>query len=263
LYFDYYTHNLIRKESFVNGVRQGITETYLNNKICKHIPYSNGLIEGDLIYFDLAGNKISSVSYKDDLPQKGIEVQIFESFDNLKKTIYENGKIIELQYISNNNLLEKQVLVKGEEFFTTIYYSGGKPKFTYSLSNNLLQGKVTYFSESGKKVYVGWVENGTMIGGELWLNTTNYFNEEKSDFYKLTYNKARINLKGIALPKKVEFELSESLLSQERKSMIFNFLSITSLSPSMLYNNTESTGIFNSGLDSNFNPPAIIEQIKN
>jgi uncharacterized protein len=270
LHYEATTQKLLKKELFEKGVQQGTTEIYLNEKVSQKIPYLNGEIEGEVIYFDLNGDKASSLFYKANQPQNGTATEYYDYTNEVGIKIYANAEIIETQLLMHGVLREKQILDGSNGYLTTNYYDNGKQKFSYNLKDGLLHGKISYYSDQGKKLYQAIVENGLLKDGELWLNTSSYYYYDiKADFYKLKINKSNTNLVGITLPSKVEFELDEKNSSKEGKSMILNFLSINSLYPNSLYNN-EDFGMENSiGTPDypvphvlEFNPPTVIEEEK-
>ncbi|WP_306353510.1 toxin-antitoxin system YwqK family antitoxin [Flavobacterium sp. '19STA2R22 D10 B1'] len=264
LYYGYYTNALDKKVNYVNGTLQGITEIYTEGVLAQQIPYENGMVNGNVLYFDLTGKNISSLEYANNEIQNGTTTEFETSSTvNFRQSDYKNGKLTESRIYINNKIVQQQILESDETYNVANFYENGKPKFKYKTNADLLHGKVQYFDEKGKKQYEAEFNKGSLVDGEIWLtNSTNYYLESTANYIKIIKTKKEIKSQGIILPNKIDFEIIEKITDAQSKSKLNYVIKTSEIYPSELHNNTPplsyydySTGLIDVGTPIKYEAP--------
>jgi antitoxin component YwqK of YwqJK toxin-antitoxin module len=206
---------LIEYIKYIQGVKEGVHQEYVNGKINIEKNYYEGFLDGKTTYFNNEIGK-KEVFYKDGYIVKEIQIYLDEDSETLK---------VEKHY--NNNLLEKEIITKVDLNLTSksikhfsIYkihiekqYEDGKLVKYYYHSDYNKSGKVFYYEE-GKLI------SKQIYGSNFYLKEFPFFRAPFT-YFKLYFTK------------KIKLYLSknyEECFTCDKNGMFFNPLAENGIS---------------------------------
>jgi antitoxin component YwqK of YwqJK toxin-antitoxin module len=152
---DSYTTGVLIPEfvyNYKNGVKEGPGKQYFQGKLIRSMNYSNDMLEGEYKSYDMEGNLLSTVVYKEDYPYEGtvcdydyssgqtVSLTNYSAGNlNGEQKYYSNGALNRIETYDNGTILKEVSYLMGFEFVLTyensLPYEGKKiDPYYYSIS---------------------------------------------------------------------------------------------------------------------------------
>lgn len=180
-----------------NGLKQGPAKQYFKEKLIKSMNYSNDLLEGEYITYDLDGNILSSVVYSEGYPFNGFVCDYDYNYQQiLSLTNYLQGNLHgEQKYFSNGTLQRLEIYDNGIIQKETSYLMGFAYELSY-INSEAFEGKkidtynyfITEYSEGrlvSTKTYASYdfsvLTSVEIYNGNTSTKTSYYLNGAKKE----------------------------------------------------------------------------------
>jgi antitoxin component YwqK of YwqJK toxin-antitoxin module len=127
---------------YKNGLKEGPAKQFFRDKLIKTMNYSNDILEGEYNTYDLQGNLLSTVYYKEDYPYQGDVVDYDYSYEQLLSVnSYTDGNMNgEQKYYEDGNIKRIETYENGVKLKEVFYLMGFAYELTF-LNSEPFEGK--------------------------------------------------------------------------------------------------------------------------
>ncbi|GGF36989.1 toxin-antitoxin system YwqK family antitoxin [Echinicola rosea] len=168
---------VIERTNYVNGSRHGKHTTYnRNGGLESEENYSDGLLDGECVYYNEEGAVRNRIVYKGGKPMDGLVISYYASYQkplSTKRSFYKEGTLYKIEKWTEDKL-SQQIMIDGNQINAAIYDEQGheKAKFNVVDAENKT-GEVTYTntnSNNQKVVERGEFKDGLPLSGSFYLH---------------------------------------------------------------------------------------------
>lgn len=234
--YDYNLEDVLEEGFYINDKKEGLVKKYTHRGALKSIEnYENDELEGETIYYNEDGKKISRLIYKKGKPFEGTKNILSGYGMKPVAETYKNGTL--MQRVSYNESGKSVSKYLDKKVIKTIAYhkDSDKKRLSYTVEGYYIDGEVVRYNKNGKEQHRAFFKNNRLESGVVFITSRDTY-DKRVAYIILNKQKNKITVTMKSDDDKVVFFAEENLEEGYSSKYIKKLnLYIDNLTPESLY----------------------------